>query len=109
MGAKSVAELIKPLPNISNLTYVYDSELKFEYLSNASPFPKRYNVYMPTRDDYEVTIDIVDKAIQSGANLIVYDLWIKSTYSAKTYGEKKGITIYTFGNFLRKIKNGEPL
>lgn len=106
MGARRVSELIDKLPTVSNLTYKYDSKIQFDYKPNGSTFPMRINIYMPTRVDYEVTIDVVDKAIQNGANLIVFDNWIKSTIAAITYGERKNIKVYSFGNFLSKVQNG---
>lgn len=109
MGARNVAELIRNLSNVSNLTYEYDSKIQFDYSYNGSSFPKRINIYMPTRDDYEVTMAIVDKALRGGANVIVYDNWIKSTISGNTFGERRNIKIYSFGNFLRKVQNGLPI
>lgn len=109
MGARRVSELIDNLPTVSNLTYEYDSKIQFDYKPNGSSFPKRINVYMPTRADYEVTMDVVDKALQNGANLIVYDNWIKSTISGNSFGERKNIKVYSFGNFLKKVQNGLPL
>ena len=109
MGARSVSEIIENLPTVSNLTYEYDSKIVFDYKPNGLPFTKKIIVYMPTRDDYEVTIDVVDKALRNGANLIVYDNWIKSTISGNSFGERKDIKVYSFGNFLRKIQNGLPL
>ena len=109
MGSRNVAEIIRSLPSITDLTYEYDSKLQFNYASNGVSFPKRINIYMPTRADYEITMDVVDKAIENGANFIVYDNWIKSTIAGNTYGERNNIKIYTFGIFLRKVQNGIPL
>ena len=109
MGARNVAEIIRGTRYVSNVKWEYDSKLEFDYERPSDFLPKTYKVYMPSRDDYEVSIDVVDKAVEYGADLIVYDNWIKATISGKSHAEKKGIRVYSYGYFLRKIKNGESL
>lgn len=109
MGARSVAEIIRGSKYVSSIKWEYDSKLQFDYERALDFQPKTYKVYMPSRDDYEVSIEVVDIAVEYGADLIVYDNWIKETISGKSHAEKKGIRVYSYGYFLRKIKNGESL
>lgn len=109
MGARTVAEQISILPHVSNVTYEYDSILQFDYKAALSLGAKTYKVYMPSRDDYEISIEVVDRAIESGASLIVYDNWIFPTISGRGHATEKGIKVYTFGNFLRLVRRCDEI
>lgn len=109
MGAKSVASVISSSPFVSNVNWEYDSKLQFDYETKLDFAARTFKVYMPSRDDYEISIEVVERAIEFGAKLIVYDNWIRPTISGKSHAQKNGITVYSYGFFLNKIKKGEAL
>lgn len=109
MGTKSVAEIIMQYRYVSNVRYEYNSKLEFDYKRTSDYLATTVKVYMPDRDHYEISVDAVDLAIEYGAHIIVYDVWAKATVSAESYADRKGLKIYSYGFFLRKIKNGEAL
>lgn len=109
MGARKVAQIIGSSRYVSNIKWTYDSKLEFDYERDMDYEPTNFKIYMPSRDDYEITIAVVDIAIEYGANFIVYDNWIKPTISGKSYAINHGIKVYSYGQFLRKVNNGESL
>lgn len=109
MGARYVASLIENLPHVSNVKWEYDSILQFDYRDILKRSTKTYKVYMPTRADYEVSIEVVDRAVAAEADLIVYDNWIFTTISGEQHALKKGIKVYKFGSFLNKVQRYDAL
>lgn len=109
MGARSIASRIEGFRCVSNVKWEYDSKLQFDYERPMEYPPKTILVYLPSRDDYEITIEVVDRAIEFGANVIVYDIWIKPTISGNSHAVKNGINVYSFGAFLKKVMKGEKL
>jgi hypothetical protein len=109
MGARRMSEIISSSSFISDISWEYDSKLEFGYERRMDYQPTMHKVYMPSRDDYELSIATIDNAIDYGAKIIVYDNWIKPTISGKSYAEGKGVKIYSFGQFIKKIERGEPI
>jgi hypothetical protein len=109
MGARFIAGTVRESNGLTNAkTNKEDTEFSFEFQSEGNT-KKPYKLYAPTRDEYEVSIQIIDKAISLGCNVIVYDSWIFPTESGQSYADGKNIPIYTVGAFIKKIKSREPL
>lgn len=108
MGAKFMAGTIKGAKGINNLTVKDDTEFSFDYTSSDNK-TKHYKAYAPTRDDYEVSMAVIDKAIKRGCNIIVFDFWIFATSSGKDYSSMEKIPIYSVPDFIKAIKTRERL
>lgn len=108
MGATFMAGTIKGSSGIRNLKIVDDTEFTFEYQADNSIY-KQYRVYAPTRADYEVSIEVIDRAIQNGFNLIVHDHWIFATHSGKDYAGVERIPIFSVPDFIKAIKSRHRL
>lgn len=108
MGARFMATTIQGSKGITNLVVKDDTEFSFDYQSKKGR-KKHYKAYAPTRSDYEVNIAVIDKAIENGYNLIVFDHWIFGTSSGKDYSSSQGIPIYSVPDFIKAIKTGDNL
>lgn len=103
MGARFIAKTIKGSNGISNLVIQNDTEFSFDFESSDNQI-KHYKAYSPTRDDYEVSIAVIDNALNNGFNLIVYDHWIFATHSGKDYAGIQRIPIFSVPEFIKAIK-----
>jgi len=109
MGATFLSGTIQGAKGVQNLKIDrYDTEFSFKYEAENDEL-KTFKVYAPTRDDYEVSVEVVDRALQLNCNLIVYDFWIFSTYSGKSYASNNGVPVYSGAEFIRKIKQREKI
>lgn len=108
MGTRSIIDIIKDYPNVRTAYAESDSKFSFIY-TRIGELPKSHTIYMPTRDEYEVSIEVVERAFEEGANIIVYDTWIKPTISGKFRADGKSINIYSYGAFLHRIKKSQSL
>lgn len=102
MGAKFMAGKIQGAKGVSNLSVKDDTEFSFDYEPSNNK-TKHYKVYAPTRDDYEVSMAIIDKAVKKGCNLIVFDFWIFVTSSGKDYSSMQKIPIYSVPDFIKAV------
>jgi hypothetical protein len=107
MGARFIASTIDETRGISKKSVNSDTQFSFdmETLGNT----RNYNVYVPSRKDYEVSVEVVDRSRQMNCNVIVYDSWIFSTSSGFEYARQNGIPVLTVKQFIKKIKSGERL
>lgn len=108
MGARFVSENIMFCKGVKSMQVSSDVIFSFEYSLDGNSYEK-YTVYMPTRDDYEVSIEVVDRAINKGANMVVYDSWINPTGSGGTYATAKDVKVYPWDEFVKKVRKREPL
>jgi hypothetical protein len=108
MGAKFIAGTVQGSKGLQNCKAKNETEFSFDYQSADSEF-KFYKVYVPTRDDYEVSIEVIDRALSQGYNLIVYDSWIFATHSGKDYAGVQRIPIFSVPAFIKAIKSRENL
>lgn len=108
MGAKFIASTINDTKGISN-KIIDRSDTQFSFDMKIMNDVKHYNVYVPTRGDYEVSVEVVDRAKKMNCNLIVYDSWIFSTASGVDHARLKGIPVMTVGQFIKKVKSSENL
>ena len=108
MGTDNLAYRISKIEHVEDSGYEDYEMFHFTY-SPYGNFPKRYSVFMPTRDDYYLSIEVVNRAIKRKANLIVFDNWISNTMGGQEYAKSKGINSYSYTVFLAKVYNGEPL
>jgi hypothetical protein len=106
MGAKFIVGTIQGSKGLKNCIAKNETEFSFEYQSADSEF-KSYNAYVPTRDDYEVSVEVIDRALNQGYNLIVYDSWIFATHSGKDYAEAQRLPIFSVTAFIKAIKSRE--
>lgn len=104
-----MASTIQGSKGVKNLTVANDTEFSFEYQTDDSEEFKSYKAYAPTRTDYEVSLEVVDRAINKGYNLIVYDFWIFATYSGKSYAGVQRIPIFSVSDFIKTIKSRQKL
>lgn len=64
---------------------------------------KKLVLYCPTTDEYEITIDIVMKALKLKANILAFPTqWCSATREAIEYGKRLRIEIIPFGGFFNK-------
>lgn len=108
MGSRSIVNILRDYPTISNINVESDCKFSFQY-NRFGELPKIYSVYMPTREDYEVSIEVVERAADEGANIIVYDTWIKPTISGQYRANGRNIHIYSYGAFINRTKKSESL
>lgn len=105
MGAYFILENILQLPGIKIFEPRSNILFSFEYVQ-ADGIKNNYTVYVPTRDDYEISMEVVNRAFEMGASIIVYDTWIKPTGSGNAYAASKNIKIFTWKDFVDKVRNG---
>lgn len=108
MGARSIADIIREYPTVRDLNVESNTMLRFQYRT-LGDLPKYLAVYMPTREEYEITIEVIERAVRKGANLIVYDAWIKPTISGEQHANGKKINIYSYGAFINRVKKSQKL
>ncbi len=109
MGARFIAETVQGSKGFQNCK-INRNETEFSFDHQTSDDEtKEYKVYVPTRDDYEVSVAVVDKAIGLGCNLIVHDNWIFPTGSGRQHALIHDIPILTVPEFIKKIKKREKL
>lgn len=64
-----------------------------------------YNIYAPTSDEYIITIDVVQKVIALGGNIISFPkFWCRPSQEALRYGNLFGIRIMSHSQLLRELK-----
>jgi len=108
MGARFIYGTVQGSKGLRNGKVKDDTEFSFEYQAANDDF-KTYRVYVPTRDDYEVSLEVIDRALNAGYNLIVYDNWIFPTYSGKHHAGIHQIQICSVPEFIKAIKNSQKL
>lgn len=104
MGARFIARTVQSSSGLINCRAINDTEFSFEYQAAGQVF-KSYKVYVPTREDYEVSIEVIDRALSQGYNLIVYDSWIFATASGRDYAGTQRIPILSVPAFIKTIKS----
>ncbi|MFP5042925.1 hypothetical protein [Parasediminibacterium sp. JCM 36343] len=104
MGARFIAGTVQGSTGLKNCKAKNDTEFSFEYQSAGDEF-KSYKVYVPTREDYEVSVEVIDRALSQGYNLIVYDSWIFATHSGKDYAGVQRIPIFSVPAFIKTLKS----
>lgn len=63
-----------------------------------------YLVYTPNSDEYRVTADVVDKALEAGASIVTYSTsWCAHTEEGKDRGKEIGVQVMPHGAFFRRI------
>lgn len=86
--------LYRQLVNIPNLSV--DSE--FHPLITVKKNGITYKIYTPNSDEYLIDVDVVQKAITLGANVISYPTsWCRATGEAISYGKVKKIQVIPHG------------
>jgi hypothetical protein len=109
MGARFIANTVLYSKGLKNIkTNEQDTEISFEFEAESGK-SKTFTAYIPTRDDYEISVEVVDRAINLNCNLIIYDIWIFPTASGSDYANINGIPVYDVREFIKKIKNGKNL
>lgn len=108
MGARFIAGTVQGSNGLLNCKAKNDTEFSFEYGAADSSF-KNYKAYVPTRDDYEISIEVIDRALSQGYNLIVYDSWIFATHSGRDYAGVERIPIFSVPEFIKAIKSRQKL
>lgn len=103
-----MASTINGSNGISNLVVKDDTEFSFDFEAFGSAV-KHIKAYVPTRDDYEVSLAVITKAISKGCNIIVFDHWIFATSSGRQYSGIQGIPIFSVQDFIKTIKSREKL
>lgn len=67
-------------------------------------------IYCPDSDEYRVTADVVDKAVDLGATIIAYGSWCDTTVEGKLRAKEKGASVLRFGGlFAYLISKGVSL
>lgn len=65
---------------------------------------EEYRVYVPDSAEYLVTVDIVDKAIELGANVLSYPAsWCSASKESAIYGAKKGVKVMPHVAFFKML------
>lgn len=69
-----------------------------------------YRIFCPPSDDYIVTVEVVDKAIDFDATVIAYtESWQKLSPAAESYAAEMEIIMIEYKRLIGLIKNGKPL
>lgn len=106
MPAKFIKEVLIDKPAIGEVKIISEFMLSFSLKSSS----KEYIIYTPTSDEYLVSSDVVTKAIEKGANLVVCEPWCQVTGEGyKTAENGRKISVYPLKIFIRKIINNEEL
>ena len=62
---------------------------------------KRMVLYCPTTNEYEINIQIIQKASRMGTNILAYPTqWCRATREAIEHGRTLGIKVIPFGKFI---------
>ncbi len=101
MGARFIKTTIENIDSISNLNVKDDTIFFFDYQIEDESFT--FKVYCPTREDYEISIAVVDKALNLNCNLIVRDNWIFYTGDGVEYSNSKSILVLSVSEFKKNI------
>ncbi len=107
MGAFYLRDNIQGIPSVEGINVQNNTEITFSYSQNGTSIDAK--CYCPTRDDYEVSIEVVDRAIQNGYNVIAYDSWIFPTIASTNYALTQGIKVYSATDLIRKLRKGEEI
>ncbi|MGH6613666.1 hypothetical protein [Sphingomonas sp.] len=62
-------------------------------------------VYCPDSDEYRVTADVVDKAVDLGANIIAYGSWCDATVEGKLRAKAKGVSVVRYAGLFAFLRN----
>lgn len=103
MGAQYVIDAIRNYPRVSSIEKIDKFRLKI-VIDGKSRL-----IYTPSNDDYEVTVDVVDKAHELGADLIVCDIWIKLTGAGMEHAKSKNIGLYKSGIFFARLRSDDQV
>ena len=110
MGARFISDALRGMHGVSNCVVTGgEIEFSFDYRAMGELNANSFSAYVPTRNDYEVSVAIVEKAIRKGCNLIVYDSWIFPTMSGVQHAKAKGVPVLSVGEFLGAINRKEGL
>ena len=64
-----------------------------------------YRIYTPNTDEYLITIDIVQKAKDMGANIISYPTsWCRASSEAFSYGKKNNLQVIPHGRLFELLE-----
>lgn len=106
MPAKFIKDVLVDKPAIAEVEIISEFMLSFSLKSSS----KKYIIYTPASDEYLVSSDVVTKAIEKGANLVVCEPWCQITGEGYTTAENgRKISVYPLKTFIRKIMNNEEL
>ena len=105
MPAKYIKDILITKNGINNLNIISQYMLSFRY----EPESKEYTAYTPESSEYLVSSDVVTKAINLGANLIICEPWCTVTGEGYKTGANDSVSVYPLKAFLAKIYNGEHL
>lgn len=101
MGAKWLAEQIENSPRVSGLTVESDRVLSFAAPAALLAPQEQVRVYMPTREEYEVGQEVIDKAASLGATDIVCDSWVHGGYNGAVKAtDGTRLRIHKVGRFI---------
>jgi predicted peroxiredoxin len=106
MPAKYIKEVLADKQNISEVEIISEFMLSFSLKSSS----KKYTIYTPMSSEYLVSSDVVTKAIEKGANLVICEPWCQITgegYKTAENGQK--ISVYPLKTFIKKIMKNEEL
>lgn len=104
MPAKFLKQQLDFKPGVTNVVIINEFMLKFSLKS------REYVVYMPMSSEYLVGSDVIAKAIDKGADLVVCEPWCQVTGEAYTSATNNGeVKVYPIGNFLSKITKSEDI
>lgn len=106
MPAKFIKSILIEKSTVSEVEIMSEFMLTFSLKSSS----KKYIVYTPTSSEYLVSSDVITKAIEKGANLVVCEPWCQITgegYKTAENGHK--ISVYPLKTFIRKIMSNEEL
>ena len=85
--------------------YQIDLAPQYEPTINFSIGGFSFRVYTPAPRDYIVSADVVERAIQAGANVIAYaSSWAEPTIEGKNYADENGLRIFSYREFFQFIK-----
>lgn len=106
MPAEFLKGVLIGKPSVSEVEMISEYMLTFSLKSSS----KKYIVYMPTNSEYLVSSDVVTKAVEKGANLMVCEPWCQITGEGYITAENgRYISVYPLKAFLNKIINNEEL
>lgn len=108
MGVGWLKGILEKKAGVIDCSYTGTNQLKVILSETVFGIQKEYDVYMPEIEEYIVDQDVVRKAKDLGANMVVCDNWCADvTYAARKYAESVGLKIYKAGQFLAIIDSGK--
>lgn len=100
MGLKWLSEQLEGKRGVTDVKFPGNATL------SLVAHGKRIIIYSPSRDEYILSVEAVQRAKSKGATHIVYDVWVQVTGAAEDAAKASKVKIMSVGAFLHTVGAG---